>query len=348
MRTLLLLFAALAATAQPRVNAVANAADLSGTVAPGSLAVLLGTGLATSTTTAPSLTLPATLGGVSVSVGGRPARLSLVSPTLIQFQIPSGVPAGRASVVVTAGSVASPALDVPVTTTAPGVFQLGNGRALLQNQDYSINGTGNPALAGSTVTVYLTGVGATTPPVADGEAVGLGQISAAVAAATATIGGTAAVVKFVGLTPGSAGLAQADLEVPNVTSGEQPLVITLNGVATRPVQISVKSVPPETSGGGSGGGTGGGTGGGSVTGAPEGLQCVSGTVDSIIMSLQYKTPGLADEIVIGGTRICEKCDVKPPIFVEFVKQLEKTREDGTLVDACYDSAGRVNALQLRR
>lgn len=344
MRTLLLLFAALAATAQPRVNAVANAADLSGTVAPGSLAVLLGTGLAAATTTAPSLPLPATLGGVSVSVGGRPARLSLVSPTLIQFQIPSGVPAGQAPVIVTTGTVSSPALNVPVTTTAPGVFQLGNGRALLQNQDYSINGTGNPALAGSTVTVYLTGIGATTPPVADGEAVGLGQLSRAVAAATATIGGTAAVVKFVGLTPGSAGLAQADLEVPNVTSGEQPLVITLNGVATRPVPISVKSVPVETSGGGGGGGTGGG----SVTGAPEGLQCVSGTVDSIVSSLQYKTPGFADEIVIGGTRICEKCDVKPPIFVEFVKQLEKTREDGTLVDACYDSAGRVNALQLRR
>lgn len=246
--------------------------------------------------------------------------------------------------IVTTGTESSPALNVPVTTTAPGVFQLGNGRALLQNQDYSINGTGNPALAGSTVTVYLTGIGATTPPVADGEAVGLGQLSRAVAAATATIGGTAAVVKFVGLTPGSAGLAQADLEVPNVTSGEQPLVITLNGVATRPVPISVKSVPVETSGGGGGGGTGGG----SVTGAPEGLQCVSGTVDSIVSSLQYKTPEFADEIVIGGTRICEKCDVKPPIFVEFVKQLEKTREDGTLVDACCDSAGRVNALQLRR
>lgn len=344
MRTLLLLFAALAAMAQPRVTAVANSADLSGAVAPGSLAVVLGTGLAAANASATTLPFPATLGGVSVSVGGRPARLSFVSPALIQFQVPSTVPAGRAAVTVTTGTTTSPPVEVPVTATAPGIFQFGNGRGMVQNQDYSLNSSTNPALAGATVTVYLTGIGATNPAVADGEAVPLGQLSTAVSAASATIGGTAASVKFIGLTPGNVGLAQADLQVPNVATGDQPVVITLNGVATRPVQMTVKGAPTETSGGG----TGTGTGSGSVTGPPEGWQCISGPVDSIIYSLQYKTPGLADEVVIGGTRICEKCDVKPPIFVEFVKQLEKTREDGTLVDACYDSAGRVNALQLRR
>jgi uncharacterized protein (TIGR03437 family) len=336
MRTLLLLFAALAATAQPRVTAVGNGADFSAVIAPGSLASVFGTGLAAAAASAPVVPFPATLNGVSVSVGGRAARLSYISPTQINFQVPSNVSLGAATVTVTNGTAVSNAIAVTVNATAPGIFQYGANRGVVQNQDYSLNGATNAATSGSTIIVYLTGIGATNPPVADGAVAPGGPLAIPATAATATIGGAVAPVQFIGLTPGNVGLAQANLQVPNIATGDQPVVITLNGVASRPVQISVKGTQTETSGGGP------------VTGAPEGLQCVSGTVDSIIMSLQYKTPGLADEIVVGGTRICEKCDVKPPIFVEFVKQLEKTREDGTLVDACYDSAGNVNALQLRR
>ena len=59
-------------------------------------------------------------------------------------------------------------------------------------------------------------------------------------------------------------------------------------------------------------------------------------------------PLIRDEITIGRTRLCEKCDVKPPVFVEFVKKLEIAREDGVTVDACHDEAGRVNLVQFRR
>ena len=133
-----------------------------------------------------------------------------------------------------------------------------------------------------------------------------------------------------GLAPG---YAQANLVIPNIATGDVPLIVSLNGEASRAVQIAVIGASAPTPATGA---------------APEELKCLSGTVDSVLFSLQNKLAGLADEIVVNGTRICEKCDVKPPVFVEFVTLFELSREDGTTVDACYDSDGRVNAVQLRR
>lgn len=331
----LLLLAALALAAQPRITAVGNGADFSAAVAPGSLASIFGTGLAASAASATAVPFPTSLGGVSVSFGGRAARLSYVSPAQINFQVPYGVALGGAAVIVTNGSTAGNTIQVPVTATAPGIFQYGANRGVVQNQDYSLNGSANPAAAGSTIIVYLTGIGVTNPAVADGATAPGGPLAIPLAAAAATIGGAAAVVQFIGLTPGNVGLAQANVQVPTVATGDQPLVISLNGVASKPVQISVL-------------GTGTGGGGSTVGGPPTGLSCVSGAVESIIYSLQYKMPGLADEIMIGSTKLCATCVVKPPIFVEFVKKLESAREDKVTVDACYDGAGFVNAVQFRR
>ena len=333
----LLLLAALALAAQPRITAVGNGADFSAAVAPGSLGSIFGTGLAVSAASATAVPFPTALNGVSVSFGGRAARLSYVSPTQINFQVPYGVPLGGAGVIVTNGTAASNTLQISVTATAPGVFQYGANRGVVQNQDYSLNGSANAAAAGTTIIVYLTGIGVTNPAVADGATAPGGPLAIPAAAAAATIGGAAALVQFIGLTPGNVGLAQANVQVPTVATGDQPLVISLNGVASKPVQISVLGT-----------GTGGGGGGSTVGGPPTGLSCVSGAVESIIYSLQYKMPGLADEITIGSTKLCATCVVKPPIFVEFVKKLESAREDKVTVDACYDGAGFVNAVQFRR
>ena len=47
---------------------------------------------------------------------------------------------------------------------------------------------------------------------------------------------------------------------------------------------------------------------------PETPNCVSGLLDSVTSSLAYKTVGLADEVVIGGRMLCDKCPVKPPVY----------------------------------
>jgi uncharacterized protein (TIGR03437 family) len=56
-------------------------------IAPGSLAVLFGTNLATDTVSPDPLLLATRMGGASVSVGGIPAPLLYVSPNKIVFQM---------------------------------------------------------------------------------------------------------------------------------------------------------------------------------------------------------------------------------------------------------------------
>ena len=71
-------------------------------------------------------------------------------------------------VVVTVNGVSSLAATVSVVDAAPGIFQFGNKRAVVQNDDYTVNNTDNPAKAGSYVVAYLTGTGRVDNAVATG------------------------------------------------------------------------------------------------------------------------------------------------------------------------------------
>lgn len=54
-----------------------------------------------------------------------------------------------------------------VAGSAPGIFTVdasGQGQAAILHEDSSLNGVGNPAKRGSTVSLYATGEGQTTPP----------------------------------------------------------------------------------------------------------------------------------------------------------------------------------------
>jgi uncharacterized protein (TIGR03437 family) len=58
---------------------------------------------------------------------------------------------------------------------------------------------------------------------------------------TATIGGTSAEVEFSGLAPGYAGLAQANLVIPDLPPGEYPVILTIGGVESNSALIFVGS-----------------------------------------------------------------------------------------------------------
>src|SRR5205807_7701033 len=92
---------------EPVVWAVLNAASYSALVSPGCVVAIFGRGLAAAPATAPSVPLPSTLGGVTVSVAGLAAPLFYVSPTQINALIPfeTAIPANTV---------------VPVVVTAPG------------------------------------------------------------------------------------------------------------------------------------------------------------------------------------------------------------------------------------
>jgi uncharacterized protein (TIGR03437 family) len=209
------------------VNAATSA---SAPVSPGSLVSLYGANLGSGVFSAATTPLATTLGGTTVTVNGTAAPLVYVSPGQINFQLPYEVPTGTASATVTAGCGTSTPATFQVVQAAPYIFQNADASAVVQNQDFSINGPNQPAKVGSVVTVYLTGIGPVSNAPATGAPASLTSLSPATLPFHATIGNFDTVVQFLGLTPGFVGLAQANLFVPNLSPGKYPILITINGV----------------------------------------------------------------------------------------------------------------------
>lgn len=79
---------------------------------------------------------------------------------------------------------------------------------------------------------------------------------------------------------------------------------------------------------------------------PTTAGCLSGRVDSITYSLQLIAAGLPDEVVIGGTRACNSCQVKPPLYPEISNRLENALRSRINVEACYDAEGKIFQIKL--
>ncbi len=229
--------------AAPEISAggVVHAASFTPKVAPGSLFSIFGSSLATSLQTANTVPLPSSLGGTTVTIGGKAAPLVFVSPEQINAQVPYEVAEGaKVPVIVTVNGVSSPAGSVTVSAAAPGIFQFGQKRAVVQNQDYSTNNADNGADANSYVVAYLSGAGQLDNPVATGNRAGRDPLSRPKGIVTATINGVPAEVAFAGMTPDFIGLFQVNLKVPSLSPGTYPLVISVNEEKSNSALITVK------------------------------------------------------------------------------------------------------------
>jgi uncharacterized protein (TIGR03437 family) len=225
--------------------AAVNAASfLSGPLAPGSIFSVFLSDLGIADAVADRVPLPRSLNGVSVTLGDRDAPLFFAGARQINAQAPFEIPPGPVTLIVSVNGVRRAATTVNVAPAAPGIFLIpGTSRAVAQNEDLSLNGPGNAAPAGSVLIAYLTGQGALDNPVATGEAAGAQPLSRAAGEVRATIGGRSAEVLFAGLTPGLVGLLQVNLRTPAGLSGEAPLVVTVEGVASNEALVSVAGSP---------------------------------------------------------------------------------------------------------
>jgi uncharacterized protein (TIGR03437 family) len=225
----------------PVISSVLNSASYSGGgFAPVSIVSIFGTNLASATATATSTSLYV-LGGVSASLSGFPCVPLYVSPNQINLVLPYRIP-NQYSLQVTNsadGATSSP-FPLAMLATAPGIFTT-NGNAIAQNQDYTTNTPSNPATAQSVVIVYFTGQGAITSQLDAGQPASSNPTQNATAAPTAaTIDGQPAAVLYSGAAPGFSGLAQANIQLPNLAAGEHQLILTVGGAASNPASISVK------------------------------------------------------------------------------------------------------------
>jgi uncharacterized protein (TIGR03437 family) len=198
------------------VNA-ASFAPAGNPIAPGEFVTLFGSGLAPRTQTAAALPFPASLAGVEVLVNDRPSPVYLVSATQISFLVPQATAPGTAAIVVNNGGTRSNAIQARVAATSPGIFsmaQSGFGPGAVLKPNFTVVSAANPARRGETVLIYLTGLGAVSPPVPDGAAAPSSPLSSALAAVNVYIGGVQAQVSFRGLAPGFAGLYQVNAVIP--------------------------------------------------------------------------------------------------------------------------------------
>jgi uncharacterized protein (TIGR03437 family) len=246
--------------AQPTLTAagVANAAGYaSGSVAPGEIVTLFGSGLGPANLAGLQLTNPLlvanALAGVHVLFDGVPAPIVYASAGQVSAVVPYAV-SGQSSTTLQVeylGAVSAP-VSLPVVSAVPGLFTVnaqgyGPG-AILNNSNYSLNTASNPVPRGCPtcyVDIYLTGAGATTPASVDGMLVaGPGyttlssypQLPASVPV-TVTMGGVPCPnIAYAGAAPYLiSGLTQVTVQVPEgVTPGPSvPLVVTIGGVSSQ-------------------------------------------------------------------------------------------------------------------
>jgi uncharacterized protein (TIGR03437 family) len=221
-------------------GSVLNAASFKPQVSPGALATLYGSNfIGTGQTGTAAVPLPPSFAGITVSVDNRPAPVLFISTDQINFQIPWETATGSATVTVSSSGKQTAAVKVPVVPAAPGLFFQGS-HAIVQNFDYSLNSSSNPAQDGALIIAYLTGAGAVSPPVADGAPALSSPTSNVTATVTATIDAQTAEVKFAGLAPNFVGLWQVDVIVPaGLKTGEYPLVISVGGESSNAANVSV-------------------------------------------------------------------------------------------------------------
>jgi uncharacterized protein (TIGR03437 family) len=226
----------------PPQNSVVNGASFRPEmVSPGSLFSIFGSGLSAQPTSAGTVPLPNSLGGTQVLVNGEPAPLLYVGDNQVNAQMPVDVPTGQpVTFTVTNAGVPSNSVTMILPPAAPGFFTLDGLEAIVQNPNGSMNSGADPAHPGDVLVAYLTGGGAVNPagPWITG-ADSPGGASAVKATYSLTVGGHPVEVQYLGLAPGFVGLYQANFELPSLTTGSYPMVLTIGGVSSNAASVVV-------------------------------------------------------------------------------------------------------------
>jgi uncharacterized protein (TIGR03437 family) len=223
-------------------------------VAPGSLATLYGSNLATVNMQASSLPLPAALGGVTLSVtdatGAQfPAALDYVSASQVNFIVPAGPALGDATFVASSGSTAQTATTI-IQNVAPTLFSMdgtGTGVAAAtavevptaQPQQQTPVAVFSCAVSGCTAVPIDVGVSGTIILTLYGTGF---RNRSSLANVQVTVNGVSVPVQFAGAQPSFPGLDQANVSLPASLSGagNANIVLTVDGQVSNTVMVNIQ------------------------------------------------------------------------------------------------------------
>jgi uncharacterized protein (TIGR03437 family) len=235
------------------ISSVSNSASGSAIIAPQTFFSVYGSNLSSATTTWENFVrdgaLPTEILGTKVSVNGRPAYISYISPTQINFIVPSGSLGSSVPVTVTT-SQGSATRSLASDTQSPALFtNLWGGRSYatatigsnLVGPLTAIPGRTVPAKRGDTVVLWATGLGPTTPLPVDGRVITppYPQIQS-LTSVNVAFGSAVVHPLFAGMT--FAGVFQVNVTIPqNAPTGDIPISLQIAGAQTQSnVFISVQ------------------------------------------------------------------------------------------------------------
>ena len=196
--------------------------------------------------------LPTNRDGVCVEMDGRRTPLFLVSTGQINFQAvtTAGVNSARVEVILNCdqpNALRSAAFNLPVSAASPEFFFFVNNldginpvAAVNETTGALIGAAGlipgavfEPAKAGETVTVFMTGLGVTEPRFEPGE---IPTVAARTTLPVSVqVGGVAVEAIYAGVTPSYTGLYQVSFTLPAGTAaGNAALQVTVGGAETTP------------------------------------------------------------------------------------------------------------------
>jgi uncharacterized protein (TIGR03437 family) len=234
----------------PVIQTVISAGSYGGftSIAPATWVEIYGQNLAFSTTDwtgdFQGNNAPISVGGTTVTVGGKSLFIDYVSPGQVNGQVPSDVASGPQQVIVTTAAGSSAPFTINVNPTEPGLlapaaFKIDNIQyavALFSDGFYDLppglvsEVASRRAVPGNTIMLFGIGFG----PVSDNTPAGVIDQGTNMlnASLDISIGGVSAQIPYAGLTPGVVGLYQFNVVVPNIPANDNtPLTFTLNGTA---------------------------------------------------------------------------------------------------------------------
>jgi uncharacterized protein (TIGR03437 family) len=222
-------------------NGVVNGASfvVGLTVAPGSLAAIFGTNLASATFVAGAVPLPTVLGQTTVTFNGIAAPLFFVSSGQINAQVPFTIPPGETTVQVTQSGMSSAVETTNMGVFSPGIFvldQAGTGAIFHATTFTTVTGS-SPAHTGEAIAIYATGLGPVSPAAVSGAAA---SDPSTTSTPTVTIGGVPCIVLYSGLAPTLVSIYQVNVTVPaGLSPGNQLVQIGIGGVLSNTAIMAV-------------------------------------------------------------------------------------------------------------
>ena len=229
-----------ALVAPPFISKVVSAADGASPVAPGGLMSVLGTNLSATNLATSANPLPTVLNDSCLIVNGQPVPLLYVSPAQVNAQMPAQASGNVSMSIHTPGGVSN-TFSLTALSGAPAVFHsatsgdLTNIPTVVRFSNGLVVTSTNPVHRGDILTIYLTGLGAVNPPVADGVPAPADPLSTTVVNPSVDIGGSGCPVLFSGLVPGYVGLYVLNVSVPSSTPQglSVPLTISESGFSSK-------------------------------------------------------------------------------------------------------------------